>query len=726
MVPSPPRKARAAPLPDERVLRMFSPRSIAVLGAGRDPRNLGRQVLDRLVEGQFRGAVYPVNPNAQELAGRQCFPSVRAVPGPVDLAVVAVPAAAVPDAIRDCAAHGVKSLVIITAGFRESGPEGAKLEAEVAELLRTNGMRAIGPNCMGVLNTDPAVSMNATFAPELPPRGNVAFVSQSGALGIAILARARDWGLGLHAFASLGNKTNLSTNDLLEAWENDPNVGVILLYLENFGNPRKFLRLARRITPTKPIVAIKSGRTSAGQHAAQSHTGALAEPDSAATALFSQSGVHRANSMEEMFDIARALARAPLPKGRRVAILTNSGGPGILAADAALTADLTLATPSAQTIARVREVLGEHFVVGNPLDLLAGASPQAYDAALQALLADEGVDACIAIYTPPIVKEEEAVLRVIQRHGKNGKPLLAVVLGRETRSRPFEPLREAGVPVYEFPENAVRALSALCRQSEHARRAPEAPPRVESVDRNAARALVGNREGWLTTQESLRLLDAYGIPTVATRRARTVEDARAAARDMGFPVVLKAESSTLLHKSDVGGVALDIRTDEQLAAAFQAMRDDLASAGHTLEAVLVQRMAPSGVEILLGSATDPKFGPILVVGAGGTRAELMRDTAQRLAPITRTEARQMIESLRIRSLLLAHRGRAARDEAAVEDALLRLSQLVDENPEIAELDVNPLVVLESGALAVDARVRVDPVGARAAAVPADLAAGEGK
>ncbi|MHB8606013.1 MAG: acetate--CoA ligase family protein, partial [Thermoplasmatota archaeon] len=483
----------ATPNPELRnpsLAAIFRPRSIAVVGASRDLSSIGRHVFENLLRGGFEGPVFPVNPNASHVGGVRAYASVSEIPDAVDLAVIVVPAARVLAVVDDCGKKGVQGLVILSAGFREIGGEGEAREAALADALRRYGMRAIGPNCMGVLNTDPTVRMNATFSPARVAIGTTAFVSQSGALGMAILDEAAELDLGLSYFVSLGNKTNVSTNDLLVEWEHDERVKLILLYLENFGNPRKFIELARRIAPTKPILAVKSGRTSAGARAARSHTGALAERDVFAEALFESAGVLRANTMRELFDYARVFAHAPPPNGRKVAVVTNSGGPGIMATDALGEHGLELAALSDATKAQLRASLLPEASVENPVDVIAGGGAPHVRIALDAVLADPGVDAALVIYTPPVFVDEEAVARAILAADRQGKPLLACVPGKESGGLAYHALTAGGIPTFVFPEGAVRALGALARYEERRRRPTGVVPRLANVDEDAARALV--------------------------------------------------------------------------------------------------------------------------------------------------------------------------------------------------------------------------------------------
>lgn len=704
---------------------VFRPRSVAVIGAGRERGGIGRQILDNLLASGFTGPVYPVHPAARAVGGIRAYPRVRDLPEAVDLAVIAVPAEKVPGLVEECGEAGVKGLVIISAGFREAGPAGAAREERLRAALDKWGLPAIGPNCMGILNTHPDVRLNATFSPARVRQGKVAFVSQSGALGLAILEQADRLGLGLSYFVSLGNKTDTSTNDLLEAWEDDPDVGLVLLYLENFGNPRRFVELARRVGRRKPIVAVKSGRTVAGARAARSHTGALAERDAATEALFEQCGVLRARTIGELFDYAQAFAHAPGPAGDRIAIITNSGGPGIMATDALMEHGLRLAELSAETTARLRAVLSPDASVANPIDVIAGGGPKDFEVATREALADPGVDALLVIYTPPVFVDQEAVVEAILRAPRHGKPVLACVLGRGEEDPTHARLTGAGIPTYVYPESAVRALAAL---RAHARRQAQDAGALRSfpVDVEAARDLLRRAakepDGWLPAADALRLVGLYGIPLAESLVATSAAEALAAARSLGREVALKADAEGLVHKTDAGGVRLRV-PPERAGEAYDGMARALAGKGLAMRAALVQPML-EGTEVILGMSADPKFGPLLAFGLGGIHAEILKDVAFRLAPLTDADARRMVRSIRAWPLLEGARGAPPADVAALEDALLRLSQLAMDLPEVAEIEMNPVFARArgQGIRAVDARVRVWPEGAppKAPATPADL------
>lgn len=690
---------------------VLRPRRVAVVGASRTPHTIGHEIVSNLVDYGFTGTVFPVNPQADSIHSLKTYPRIGAVPDPVDMAVITVPKQHVLAVAEECGEAGVQGLTIISAGFREVGGEGVERERKLMEVVRRHGMRMVGPNCMGVLNADPAVSMNATFAPSMPPFGRAAFVSQSGAMGLSVLDYAKEYGIGISQFVSMGNKPDVSGNDLLLHWEHDPSVGVILMYVENFGNPRKFLEIARRMTREKPIIVVKSGRSKVGARAASSHTGALAANDVLVDAMLAQAGVMRAETVEELFDLAMAFSGGRMPRSRRTAVVTNSGGPGILAADALERYAVELPELAPETVARLKPLFPEEASLRNPLDMIASATPPGYRAALAALLDDPGVDSALAIFVPPLgIKQAdvaEAIASVAGDHPE--KPVLAVLMGREGLPQGKAELHEVGVPAYIFPESAARALSALCRQREWAER-PLVPVEEFSVDRETAGRLVAQAraagQSRLGEAESLALLRAYGIPTAAAGLARTAEDAVALAARSGGAVAMKIVSPEIVHKTDVGGVKVGVEGAADVRAAYD---DIVASArravpGATIHGVLVQEMVAGGRETIAGVTRDPSFGPLVMFGLGGIFVEVLRDVVFRVAPITRRDAADMIAGLRGARLLDALRGTPAADRHAVEDVLLRLSRLAGDFPEIAELDVNPLLAFPDRAVAVDGRV----------------------
>jgi acyl-CoA synthetase (NDP forming) len=631
--------------------------------------------------------------------GVHALKTIGAVDGEVSLAVIAVPCDQVSAVVDACIAKGVKALLVISAGFAETGAEGREREAAILEKVRAAGIRLIGPNCMGVLNTDPAVRLNATFSPVSPPHGRIALSTQSGALGLAILDYAARLNIGFSTFASIGNKADVSSNDLLQYWADDPGTDVILLYLESFGNPRKFSELARDIGRTKPIVAVKAGRSAAGARAASSHTGALASSDAIVDALFRQAGVVRTYTLEEMFDVAALLAHQPIPSGKRVAILTNAGGPGILAADACEASGLELPQFDVATRDALRAFLPSAASIGNPVDMLASAPPEHYEQATRLLLADPAVDSLLVIFIPPLVTDAEAAAEAIVR-GAAGttKTILATFM-----SAHGAPAALKTIPSYMFPEAAATALARVVTHAEWRRRRRGSAPAFTDIRPDIAKGLTADREGWLPPPTVDQVLRAFGIPVAETFSAITEDEVVAAAKRIGAAVALKAVGPSILHKTDVGGIALGLAGEDAVRGAYRDMRARL---GDAMTGVVVQRMVPAGVEMLVGATSDANFGPVIACGTGGTLVELFADVVLRLHPLTDADAAEMVNELRGAPLLRGYRGSAAADERALCEVLLRVSALIDACPEILELDINPLKVLPSGVCAIDARMRV--------------------
>ena len=680
----------------------FRPTTIAVVGAGRRRGGLGAEIFHNLVATGFRGRVVPVNPAGGSVEGVPTFKTITAIDGDVSLAVVAVPRDQVPAVVDDCIAKGVKALLIISAGFAETGAEGREREAAILDKVRAAGIRLIGPNCMGIINTDPAVRLNATFSPVYPPHGRVALSTQSGALGLAILDYAARLNIGFSTFASIGNKADVSGNDLLHYWAADAGTDVILLYLESFGNPRKFSELARDIGRTKPIVAVKAGRSAAGIRAALSHTGALASSDAIVEALFRQAGVIRTYTLEEMFDVAALLAHQPIPSGRSVAILTNAGGPGILAADACEANGLVLPPLGTATCEALRAFLPSAASVGNPIDMLASAPPEHYEQATRLLLADPVVDSLMVIFIPPLVTDATAAAEAIVR-GAAGttKTILATFMRAQGA-----PTELTAIPSYIFPEAAATALARVVTHAEWRRRPSGSVPVFTDVHLDIAKRAIADREGWLPPTAVDEVLRAFGIPIAETIPAATEDEAVAAANRIGAAVAMKAVGPSILHKTDVGGIALGLTGEDALRGAYRDMRARL---GEAMSGVIVQRMVPAGIEMLVGATCDPSFGPLMACGTGGTLVELFSDVVLRLHPVTDVDAAEMINELRGAPLLRGYRGKPAADEKALRDVILRVSALIDACPEVLELDINPLSVLPSGACAIDARIRVGPM-----------------
>jgi len=681
----------------------FEPRCIAVVGANASTGKIGYEILHNLRTSGFTGTLVPVNPSAAAIDGLTAYGSVRDIPGDVDLAVVVVPAASVASVVDDCLAKGVRALVVISAGFGEIGDAGRKLQDELVEKIRAAGVRMIGPNCMGILTTDPAFSVNATFSPVYPPPGRVAFSTQSGALGLAILDYVKRLNIGISSFASIGNKADVSGNDLLQYWAEDPRTDVILLYLESFGNPRKFAEIARRVGRAKPIVAVKAGRSGAGARAASSHTGARASSEALVEMMLRESGVIRTRTLEELFDVATVLAHQPVPGGRRVAIVTNAGGPAILAADACEANGLTVPVLDEATQQRLRSFLPATASVTNPVDMIASATPEHYAKALEAVAADAGVDSVIAIFIPPLVTEPDAVAAAIRgAAAKISKPIIASFLGTQGVRPQLAP-----VPSFAFPEAAAAALAHVARYGEWLRRpvlTPEPmPDEVRVRVREVIGELCGKGEGWISPQECETLLTAAGLPTLVSRTAHTADEAVAAAQQIGLPVVLKAVGRRILHKSDVGGVRLALASEPAVRDAFHALSGTL---GETLEAVLVQPMITGGIEMAVGGVNDAAFGPVVMCGTGGVLIDLLDDTAFAMCPLGEGDARALVDRVKGRVRLRGFRGGPAVDEAALRRLLVRASQLLHACPEIREMDLNPVMVLPAGAIVADVRVLV--------------------
>jgi acetyl coenzyme A synthetase (ADP forming)-like protein len=691
---------------------ILRPRSIAVVGASRHADTIGWQILDNLVRSGFTGPIYPVNPGAESIHSIRAYPSVEAIPDPVDLAVIVVRKQFVLDVAEACGRKGVKGLVVITAGFAEIGGEGVERERKLVEIVRRHGMRMVGPNCMGVLNTDPAVSMLATFSPSMPPHGPVAIVSQSGAMGQSILDHGEELGIGIHQFVSMGNKPDVSGNDLLEYWADDPKVRAILMYLESFGNPRRFAQLARRITKRKPIFVVKAGRTAAGARAATSHTAALAGTDLAADVLMQQAGVIRAETVEELFDYAMAFPRLPLPKGNRVAIVSNAGGPAIILADACESHGLAVPELAPATQAAIRATVAEEASVRNPVDLIASATADTYRTVITEVLRDPNIDAVIAAFIPPLGIRARDVALAIRDAGATRRelPLIAVLLGRNGVPAGLKELVDAGIPGYVFPESAVRALAAIVRWRDWTRRADGTVQRFP-VDGTAAQRILGTARAdgrtKLREDEALGLLAAYGIPTAPWRVVHSADEAAAAATAIGGAVVLKVISDRIVHKSDVGGVVTGLATTQEVRSGFARLVQRVRErAGVAVDAVLVQRMVQGGRETIIGSTRDAKAGPLLMFGLGGIFVEVLKDVAFRVHPVTDVDAREMLRETRGFPLLEGVRGETGVDLVALEEMVQRVSQLVGDHEEIAEMDVNPLVALPDGVCALDARFRL--------------------
>ncbi len=692
---------------------LFQPESVAVIGASRNAGTIGYQIVDNLVRHGYKGVVYPINPYARAIHSIQAYPSISAVPGPVDMAVVVVPKETVLKVVDECGQKVVKGVVVISAGFREVGGEGLGREEVLLKIVRRHGMRLVGPNCMGLMNTAPDISMNATFAPTMPPAGATSFLSQSGALGVTILDYAAEYGIGIRQFVSIGNKPDVSGNDLIEYWENDPGTRLILMYLESFGTPKRFISVARRVSRKKPIAVVKSGRTQAGARAATSHTGALVGTDLAIDSLLAQCGVLRADSIEELFDLAMAFEDLSPPAGNRVAIVTNAGGPGIIIADACESAGLEVVELGSETQARLRGIFPAEASVRNPVDMIASATGKSYEGALRIVLEDPSVDAAIAAFVPPLgIKQADIAASIVAAvEGGGEKPVLAVLMGREGLPQGIAELNKAGIPAYRFPESAARALAAMHRHRVWAER-PVLEPEEFEVDRPAVEKIldevVASRRTQLNEVEALEVFRAYGIPTISYRITLSEEAAVQAAEELGFPVVLKVLSPDVVHKTDVGGVRVDLRSAAEVEEAYRGIYRSVGERHEeaNIQGVLVEPYQKGGQEVIIGMSTDARFGPILMFGIGGIYVEAMMDVAFRVHPVTRTDAEEMIRSVRGFPLLEGIRGETGADLDSLAEVIQRISQLVGDHDRIAELDLNPFMALASGGMAVDARMTI--------------------
>ncbi len=685
----------------------FEPKSVAVIGAGRSRGTIGAEIFHNLMSAGFQGVLYPVNEKARVVGSVHAYSRITDIPDDVDLAIIIVPAGAVETVVDDCITKGVRGVIIISAGFAETGAEGREIEARILEKVRRAGVRMIGPNCMGIINTDLEVALNGTFSPVYPPEGRVAMSTQSGALGLAILDYARRINLGISTFVSVGNRADVSSNDLIQYWAEDPRTDVILLYMESFGNPRKFSRIAKRIARTKPIVVVKSGRSNAGAgaRAASSHTAALAATDAVASALFRQAGIIRTDTLEELFDVANLLAHQPVPAGRRVAILTNAGGPGILAADACESRGLELPTLSDETVTELRSFLPPTASVANPVNLLASATPEHFERAARALLRDEHVDSLIVIFIPPLVIDPESVAAAIVAGAKDAgsKPVLANFM-----SAKGAPEILSKIPSYVFPEAAASALAKVTAYSEWRQRSEGVISMFDDIRVDEARKIVERAlergGGWLSCIEAHRLFSAAGISIARSRFVTNPDEAVKAAREIRFPVVLKAAGPTILRRTEVGGVALNLNDEAMVRNAYQEM---LTRLENDMTGMIVQEMVSDGVEVVVGATLDPTFGPLVSYGIGGILVELLNDVAFRIHPITDIDVQEMMSEVRGTALLRGYRGARPADESAIKEIILRVSALLEICPEIQEMDANPIKVLEKGAIVADARVRVD-------------------
>lgn len=694
--------------------KIMKPKSVAVIGASTKEHTIGSDIMKRLQEYKFNGNIYPVNPKGGVIEGLQAYTSILEVPGEVDLAIIVVNAKFVLDTIDQCHQKGIKGLCIITAGFKETGKEGAEAEKQLLAKVREYGMRCVGPNCLGVVNTHPEIRLDGCFAESLPERGNIGFVSQSGALGGGILNILKDLNLGFAQFISIGNQADVNAETALEYWENEEDVEQILLYMESIQNPSNFRKLASRISKKKPVLALKAGRSAAGASAASSHTGSLAGADKAANALLNQSGVIREYSLKDLFATAKVFANCPIPKGDRVAIITNSGGPGIMATDAICEHGMQIAQISEETKEKLRSFLPSAASVKNPIDMIASAPIEHYKQTLETVIADENVDMIITIYLPFLgLKDIDVAKALMEIKAKNPqKPVIGVFM---TKSEFFSTLSEMDVnmPFFMYAEEAADGLNRLNQQRKWMER-PEGKIPTFNVDYKKAQEIIAKsvNEGrdQLTTRESIDVLETYGIRVCKSGFATTEEEAVTIANSIDYPVVMKMTSKTTSHKTDVGGVRVNIQSEAQLRAEYKDLIAKLEERGllDGLEGVIIQEMVKGNREMVCGIATDPQYGPMMMFGLGGVFIEVMKDVTFRIAPLTDIDAKEMIKSVKAYKLLEGARGTKPAQMEQIEETLLRLSQLVNDFKFIDELDINPLLISEKTGegIAVDGRIKV--------------------
>ncbi len=697
---------------------IVKPKSIAVIGASNRPGSIGNLVFRSIIQNGFTGVVYPVSPTSDAVMSVKAYKTILDIENPIDLAMIVVPSSHVLGVVDQCGRKRVKGIVVISDGFKETGHEGAAMEKALRETAFGYGMRIIGPNCMGFINTDPEISLSATFSLTSPKRGHIAFISQSGALCEGVLQYAKKQETGFSCFMSVGNRADIAPTDMVQYWENDEATRVILLYLESFDNPDKFSRISKRVAMKKPILALKGGATDAGSRAAQSHTGAMATPHVVSEALFRQAGIIRVDSIQDMFQSAILLSSQPVPKGNRVAIITNGGGPGTLAADAASNSKLVVPAFSDELVNKLNEKVIRDIKISNPLDLTAGSPDTEFEACLRILLDSPENDSIIVIYIPPAgegVSHIEAVIeRVASDAKKAGKPIMACFVGQmDLKGNNVN--EDLFVPYFPFPEDAVKALSNAVRYGDMLRTSHGNIPEFNDIDSKAGKNIVksvltgaSKRPMWVPNDEMNALLANYGIKTVETAEAKTAEETAEAAEKIGFPVVVKLVSSTITHKSDVGGVILDVNSTKEAADAFNTIKKNLADKGlaDEMEGVIIQKMITNGMEIIAGVNEDRYLGHVIMFGLGGTYAELIKDTATRLHPLKDNEAKEMIQSVRMVELLKGYRGAPPMDIKSLEDLLLRISAMVEDIPQIAEMDLNPVTVLPDGQgyVVVDSRI----------------------
>lgn len=689
---------------------IFKPKSVAVIGATGRKGSIGRETLHNILLAEFHGKVFPVNPKAQVIHSIKAYSTILDVPDAVDLAIIIIPKEYVVDVVRQCGEKGVKGIVVITAGFSETGKEGEKREKEVLKVVREYGMKMIGPNCFGIVNTDSNINLNATFGKTYPKKGRIGFITQSGAMGEAIMNTAKELGIGFSVVASIGNKADISSNDILEYFKDDPNTDIILMYLENFGNPQNFTKIAREISRKKPIVVVKSGRTSLGAKAASSHTGALAGLDVGVDALFEQTGVMRVDTVEELFDVASALANQPVPKGNKVCVVTNAGGPGILATDALINNGMEMPSFSPATVKTLKKFISAEASFSNPMDMVAGAGAKEFKLTLQAVLKDKRYDSIIPIFVPPVtINQLEVAQNIYEAVKDTDKTILACFMGAGFGSEGISYLKEHNIPVYIFPEAIAKTLATISKYHSWLSK-PKGKFKIYKNDTAKVKSIIekaksDNRDA-IVGDDAIEILQAYGIRAAGYQYASTANEAAAIASQLGFPVVMKINTPQILHKTEFGAVKIDLRTEKEVKKTFNDLKNKIAEQYPNKKfSVSMQEMIIGGVETVIGMTIDPSFGPLIMFGLGGIYVEIMKDVSFKIHPITDVQAKNMIRSLKSYPLLTGFRGAESVDLETLEETLLRVSQLVKDFADFSEIDINPFIIspAKDNCKAVDAR-----------------------
>lgn len=686
---------------------LFNPRSIAVIGASGNKKKLGYLVLNNIIKFGYKGKIYPVNPKRAQIKGLECYKSVLNINRSVDLAVVILPSIIVPAAVEECGKKGVRGVIIISAGFKETGLEGEQLENRIKSLAKEYGMRILGPNCLGVINT--ASHLNASFAESMPKKWDISVFSQSGAMCTAILDWANANDIGFSKFVSLGNKSDLSETDLLKAWEKDKTSDVILGYLEGIEDGEEFLKVAGRITKKKPLVIIKSGSSDEGARAISSHTGSLAGFNEAAEAAFKHAGIIRAKNIEDLFDYCRIFSFSKIPSGKRVAVVTNAGGPGVMATDCIDSSDiLDMAYFSQKSLRELKKILPKTSNLRNPIDVIGDANAARFESALQILVKDKNVDMILVILTPQVTTEVEETARAIARlKRRTKKPIVASFIGGNAVRPGIDILEESKIAVFGYPERAIKSMEVLYAYSEHLKKT-ERRAEIQKVDKQSVKEILESSKGRLVETEVSGILNAYGIPLVRSVFSKDKESAIKAAKEIGYPVVLKVSSPDIFHKTDVGGVKLNINKKSELEKAYdeiiKMVRKNVR--GVKIDGVSVSHLVSEGQEVIIGAKRDHTFGPMIMFGMGGIYVELLKDVVFRLCPVSKDNALRMINEIRASGLLKGYRGKRAFDINVIADVLVRLSQLMVDFPEIKEIDINPLRVngKGEGAVALDAKI----------------------